>query len=195
MGENAYFQPSMKSEDQELKLCFVIACSYLMYCVSLTPRIECLLSTSVFFNISQPYEFQISWAGLGLALNILPPLTRLPISLISSDLTSTIKHRALSILQYTSFYLLTLQNSSNTDITLEDSSAVLPTWTLPISEPTAESFPAPPHLKPPSSQTRHADLDNQSRLFSLTLGVEPNKATLQNLASTMNSAGEMILTF
>ena len=32
-----------------------------------------------------------------------------------------------------------------------------------------------------------------SRLFSLTLGVEPNKATLQQLAGTLNSAGKMIL--
>ena len=33
----------------------------------------------------------------------------------------------------------------------------------------------------------------QSRLFSLTLGVEPNKATLQGLASTLNNAGKIIL--
>ena len=33
-------------------------------------------------------------------------------------------------------------------------------------------------------------MDIANQLFSLTLGVEPNKQTLQNLAGTLNSAGE-----
>lgn len=32
-------------------------------------------------------------------------------------------------------------------------------------------------------------MDIANKLFSLTLGVEPNKQTLQNLAGTLNSAG------
>ena len=33
-------------------------------------------------------------------------------------------------------------------------------------------------------------MDIANQLFSLTLGVEPNKHTLQSLASTLNSAGK-----
>lgn len=32
-------------------------------------------------------------------------------------------------------------------------------------------------------------MDIANKLFSLTLGVEPNKQTLQSLAGTLNSAG------
>ena len=34
-------------------------------------------------------------------------------------------------------------------------------------------------------------MDIANKLFSLTLGVEPNKHTLQSLASTLNSAGKL----
>ena len=76
--------------------------------------------------------------------------------------------------------------------TLDNTASSIPPWTLPISEPTLNQLPASP-----SSITSHVGPDTltakQSRLFSLTLGVEPNKATLQGLASTLNSAGKMIL--
>ena len=42
-----------------------------------------------------------------------------------------------------------------------------------------------PHI----SHLHYSIMDIANQLFSLTLGVEPNKQTLQNIASTMNSAG------
>lgn len=44
------------------------------------------------------------------------------------------------------------------------------------------------------SPSHRPQMDIANQLFSLTLGVEPNKHTLQSLASTLNSAGEFPVT-
>ena len=51
--------------------------------------------------------------------------------------------------------------------------------------------PGSSNLTPFSSHNDDMDIANQ--LFSLTLGVEPNRQTLQNLAGTLNSAGKSTL--